>query len=148
MTMVVVPADILPLVRASLILSSCRILMFQPRMMGGGAPGPYSGGYGGAAQGYGGMGSGMGAAQGYGGMGGMGGPAQGGYGGYGAPSHDIYGGGYGGAAQQAAYSPPPAQVTQTPPVQDVSPPSAGWNYTVLRLRGMPFNANEQHIVVS
>lgn len=110
--------------------------------MMGAAAGPYSAGYGAAAQGYG----ALGAAQGYGAMGGMGASAQTSYGGYGAPTHDIYAG-YAGATQQTAYS-PQAQVAQPAPVQDVGPPSAGWNYTVLRLRGMPFNANEQHIVVS
>ena len=114
--------------------------------MGATVQGPYSGGFGGAHQAYGGMGAGMGAPQGYGGIDGMAGP-QGGYGAYGPASHDLYGG-YGTSPQQPAYSQPPAQVVQTSPVQDVGPPPAGWSYTVLRLRGMPFNANEQHIVVS
>ncbi|CDJ40144.1 RRM domain-containing protein, putative [Eimeria tenella] len=120
-----------------------RIIPPDARMMGATAQGPYSGGYAPAPQPYGTMATGMGSAQGYGGMDAMGAP-QGGYGGYGAPS-DIYGG-YGGATQQAAYTQPPAQVVQSPPVQDVAPIPVGWNYTVLRLRGMPFNANEQHIV--
>ncbi|XP_026193774.1 heterogeneous nuclear ribonucleoprotein H2 [Cyclospora cayetanensis] len=115
------------------------------RMMGGVAPGPYSGGYEGAPQAYGGIGGGLGAAPGYGGVDGIGGHP-GGYGGYGHPGHDLYGGGYGAPPGQPTYGHPPAQVVQAPPVQDVGPPPAGWNYTVLRLRGMPFNANEQHIV--
>ncbi|KAL8424242.1 hypothetical protein Efla_007291 [Eimeria flavescens] len=118
------------------------------RVMGAAATGPYSGSYGGASQEYGAMGGGLGASQGYGAMGGMGGPsAPAGYGGYGVPSHDMYGtAAHGGAPQQNAYSASPPQVAQPPPMQDVGLPTAGWNYTVLRLRGMPFNANEQHIV--
>ncbi|KAL8273164.1 hypothetical protein Esti_002922 [Eimeria stiedai] len=117
------------------------------RMMGGGA-GPYSASYGGGPQGYGAMSGGMGAPQGYGALGGMGCPSpQTGYGGYGAPSHDIYAAaGFGGAPPQTAYSGATAQVAQGAPLQDVGPPSANWNSSVLRLRGMPFNANEQHIV--
>ncbi|KAL8450085.1 hypothetical protein Emed_002667 [Eimeria media] len=113
--------------------------------MGAGAA-PYSASYGGAPQGYGAMSGGMGAPQAYGAMGGMGGPSpQPGYGGYGAPSHDVYAqGGYGGGPPQGAYSSP--QVAQGAPVQDVGPPAANWTSSVLRLRGMPFNANEQHIV--
>ncbi|CDJ32193.1 RRM domain-containing protein, putative [Eimeria mitis] len=114
------------------------------RMMGGTAQGPYSGGYGAGPQPYGAMGGGMASTQAYGGMDGMGGP-QGSYASYGAPSHDVYGG-YGGAVQQAAYSQASPQVAQPAPAQDVGPVPAGWGYTVLRLRGMPFNANEQHIV--
>ncbi|CDJ46738.1 RRM domain-containing protein, putative [Eimeria brunetti] len=115
------------------------------RIMSGTAQGPYNGGYGAGPQAYGALGGGMASTQAYGGMDGMGGP-QGSYAGYGAPSHDVYGG-YGGAVQQAVYSQPPPQIAQPPPAQDVGPIPAGWSYTVLRLRGMPFNANEQHIVV-
>lgn len=74
----------------------------------------------------------------------MGGPP-GSYAGYGAPTHDMYGG-YG-TAVQAAYGQTSPQVAQPAAAQEVGPIPAGWSYTVLRLRGMPFNANEQHIVV-
>ena len=118
----------------------------QARMMSGTAQGPYSGGYGAGPQAYGAIGGGMASTQAYGGMDGMGGH-QGSYAGYSAPSHDMYGG-YASAVQQAAYGQASPQVAQPVPAQDAGPVPAGWSYTVLRLRGMPFNANEQHIVVS
>ncbi|KAL8437696.1 hypothetical protein ACSSS7_000721 [Eimeria intestinalis] len=131
----------------SLLLLLLLLMVYESRMMNAGA-GPYSGGYGGGPQGYGGMGGGMGAPQGYGPLGGMGCPSpQSGYGGYGAPSHDMYAAaGFGGPPPQSAYSAAPSQVGQGSPIQDVGPPPANWSSTVLRLRGMPFNANEQHIV--
>ncbi|PFH37212.1 RNA recognition motif-containing protein [Besnoitia besnoiti] len=103
---------------------------------------PYGGGYGGG--GYGGGGGGYGAGGGGGGYGGGGyGGGYGGGGGYGAGGGGYGGGGYGGGGYgggggSGGYSP-------------AGPHGGGmeggnWNYQVLRLRGLPYSANEQHIV--